>query len=297
MSPCFTFIRCLAAIIVLSPLTAIAEPDPSKLQLASIHAMIYDVGEGKELFSKNPNEVVPTASITKLMTAMVTLDAGLPLDEKLAVKVEDVPEMRNVLTRIRIGSELSRKELIRLAVMSSENRAAATLAHHYPGGVPAFLEAMNAKAQSLGMTDTHFKDPTGLSELNRSTARDLTRMLLAARDYPLIREYTTTPKKDAFFTHPQYALAFYNTNPLIKKPEWKIHLSKTGYIDEAGRCLVMLVELEGRELVMVLLDSFGQYTPMGDAGRIRQWLETGVGGKVPADAINYAKLKQQQKSG
>ena len=270
--------------------------DPDKLDIASLHAIIYDVESDTELYSKNSDYVAPIASITKLMTAMVTLDANLPLNERISVEIKDVPEMRNVLTRIRIGSELSRQDLIRLAVMSSENRAAATLAHHYPGGVAAFLGAMNAKAKTLGMNDTYFADPTGLSEHNRSSARDLTKLVLAARDYPLIREYSTTEKKDAFFTVPQYALAFYNTNPLIEKPEWEIILSKTGYINEAGRCLVMLVELGGRELAVVLLDSFGKYTHIGDAGRIRDWVETGTSGAVPQDALNYAAIRKVEKN-
>lgn len=266
-------------------------PDPEKLQLASVNALVVDLQQDKEIFTRNPDHVVPIASITKLMTVMVVLDADLPMNERIPVKVDELDIMNNVLSRMRIGSQLRRRDMIHIALMSSENRASATLAHHYPGGPKAFIKAMNAKAKALGMNNTRFVEPTGLSSNNVSTARDLARMMLAAREYPLIREATTSSKKDANFRKPTHALAFYNTNPLVNKQDWSIQLSKTGYIDESGRCLVMLSKVAGRDLAMVLLDSFGKRSAFGDAIRIRRWLETGTSGPIPKSARTYLQQK------
>lgn len=266
-------------------------PDPAKLQLASVNALIMDLDHKKELFTRNPDNIVPIASITKLMSVMVVLDARLPLNEMIPVKVDELDVMNNVLSRMRIGSQISRREMIHVALMSSENRATASLAHSYPGGPKAFVSAMNAKAKALGMHDSRFVEPTGLSESNVSTARDLARMILAAREYPLIRESTTSSKTDATFQKPRHVLAFYNTNPLVNKPSWSIELSKTGFINESGRCLVMVTHLAGRDLAMVFLDSFGKRSAVGDAQRVRRWLETGVSGPVPNSAKSYLKQK------
>ncbi len=266
---------------------AVARPDPSGLELASVNALVVDLETDAVLYARNPDNVVPIASITKLMTALVVLDAGLPLDEPIPVDIHQIREMANVFSRLRLQSRLPRRDMLQLALMSSENRAAASLGHNYPGGLPAFVQAMNAKARSLGMASSHFVEPTGISSQNVSTASDLSRLLLAARQYPLIRQLSTESKTDARFSKPGYSLAFYNTNPLINKPDWSIALSKTGYINEAGRCLVMLTRLGGRDVALVLLDSFGKRSAIGDAQRVRRWLETGVSGPVPAAAKSY----------
>lgn len=272
---------------VLAESTHVAR-DSRHLQLASVNAVIFDRRTGEVLYAKNPNVVVPIASVSKLMTAMVVLDAKLPLNEMLDVGRPDVEATKGHFSRIRPGSTMSRKGLLKLALMSSENRAAASLARHYPGGMPAFVAAMNAKAEALGMTRSHFVEPTGLSQENVSTANDLRRMVSAASHYPLIHEFTTSPNELARFHHPRYFLPFYNTNPLVRGERWNISLSKTGFTDEAGRCLVMLAEVDRRALGIVLLDSYGKRSPIGDVARIRRWLETGRGGKVPSAARHYA---------
>lgn len=265
--------------------------DPAKLQLAAGSAMVVDLDSGKVLYASNPDVVVPIASISKLMTAVVTLDAGQSLDELIPVTIDQTRELKGVYSRVRVNSRISRKEMLRLALMSSENRAAASLGHHYPGGYARFIAAMNAKARALGMSHTHFVEPTGLSEKNVSTARDLVKLLQAARRYPLIRELSTTPHKDAFFQRPNYALSFNNTNPLVRKPDWDIAVTKTGFTDEAGHCLVLIPLVQGRPMAMVLLDSYGKRTHFADASRVRRWLETGRSGPVPAVALSYRKQR------
>jgi D-alanyl-D-alanine endopeptidase (penicillin-binding protein 7) len=269
-------------------------PDPTNLQLASIHALIVDMETGKPLYEKNTDRVVPIASITKLMAAIVALDSKQPLEEKITFEIQDTELVQEEFSRVRLQSKLTRKEVLLLALMSSENRAAATLAHHYTGGVNAFVKAMNTKDQTLGMKNSHFVEPSGLSEQNVSSAQDLIKLIKAAGEYPLISELTTTPKDDMFFTHPRYALAFYNTNPLVNRKRWDIELTKTGFTNEAGRCLVMRTNINGKDIGLVLLDSYGKRTHIGDAGRIRRWLETGSGGKVPASALSYAQNKLAQ---
>lgn len=268
--------------------------DSHHLQLASVNAVVFDRQTGEVLYAKNPNVVVPIASVSKLMTAMVVLDAKLPLNEMLDVGRPEIEATKGHFSRIRPGSTMSRKGLLKLALMSSENRAAASLARHYPGGMPAFVAAMNAKAEALGMTHSHFVEPTGLSQDNVSTANDLRRMVSAASHYPLIHEFTTSPNELARFHHPRYYLPFYNTNPLVRGERWDIMLSKTGFTDEAGRCLVMLAEVDHRPLGIVLLDSLGKRSPIGDVARIRRWLETGRGGRVPAAARHYASERDMQ---
>ncbi len=262
-------------------------PDPARIDLASVHAAVADLDSGSVLYRKRERRVVPIASVTKLMTAMVVLDSGEPLGESLTAVKRDTPAPNNAFTRIRIGSRLPRGDLLRLALMSSENHAAYLLARHHPGGFPAFVEAMNAKAAALGMHDTRFVGPSGLDTGNRSTAADLLVMLRAADGYDTIREYTQTRRFRANFQHPRYSLHYGNTNVLVYRKHWRVGLSKTGYLNEAGRCLVMVTEIDGRRIGMVLLDSFGKRSPIGDAGRIRNWLRTGDGGAIAQAARRY----------
>jgi D-alanyl-D-alanine endopeptidase (penicillin-binding protein 7) len=274
-------------------------PDPSGIDLASVHAAVADLDSGEVLYRKRERRVVPIASVTKVMTAMVVLDSGEPLGESLTAVEREKPAANNAFTRIRIGSRLPRGDLLRLALMASENHAAYLLARHHPGGVSAFVEAMNAKAESLGMRDTRFVGPSGLNPGNRSTAADLLVMLRAAADYDTIREYSQTPRFRATFRHPRYSLYYGNTNVLVYRDHWRVGLSKTGYLNEAGRCLVMITEIDGRQIGMVLLDSFGKRSPVGDAGRIRNWLRTGNGGAIARAARRYeqrraAAFEQQQ---
>lgn len=269
-------------------------PDPANIRLASVNAIIATLDTGTRLYAKNAERVVPIASITKLMTAIVVLESGEPLDEWLTIVEREEAPPNNGYTRMRVGSELQRGELLRLALMASENAAAYVLARHHPGGLEAFVDTMNERARALGMRRTRFVDPSGLSVENRSTAADVLRMLRAAADYEHIREFTRTRSHVARFRQPRYSLGYVNTNVLVHRGHWDIGLSKTGYLDEAGRCLVMLTAIEGREVGMVLLDSFGTRTPVGDAGRVRQWLTTGNAGSIAAPALEYAQRKAAQ---
>lgn len=271
-----------------------ASPDPAKLHLAASSAMVVDLNSDQVLFSSFPDAVVPIASISKLMTAVVTLDANLPMDEVIPVTIRDTRELRGVYSRVRVNSHISRREMLRLALMSSENRAASALAHNYPGGHARFVAAMNAKAKALGMTRTRFVEPTGLSELNVSTARDLVRLLKAARQYPAITELSTTPSRTAYFQKPNYVLGFNNTNPLTRNPSWDIEVTKTGFINEAGHCLAMLARVDRRPVAMVLLDTLGKRTHIGDATRVRQWLETGKSSPIPAAALSHKQRRTNQ---
>lgn len=234
--------------------------------------LVQDQATGAVLLEKNAHAVQPIASITKLMTAMVTLDANLGLSEALTVTEDDVDNLKGTRSRLRVGTQLSREEMLRLALMSSENRAASALARHYPGGRSMFVQAMNQKAQSLGLNDTHFKDSTGLDSENVSSPHDLARLVDAAHQYPLIREFSTTPS--GAFDVAGRTLQFSNTNSLVKSPSWEIGLSKTGYINEAGKCLVMQAWLNNKPIIIVLLDSWGKMTRIGDANRIKRWIES-----------------------
>ncbi len=264
--------------------------DTSKLNLASAHSMVFDLSTNTPIFSKHENEVVPIASITKLMTSMVVLDAKLPMDEMLTVSEEDKDHLKKTHSRMRVGTQLSRYELMRLALMSSENRAAAALGRNYPGGLPAFVRAMNAKAQSLKMTHSHFQDSTGLSSGNVSTAEDLVKMVTAASGYQQIHEFTTTAQHTMQADTPHYVLDYHNTNVLVQNEQWDIKVSKTGYTDEAGRCLVMVVNVANRPLAMVFLDAVGKRTTVGDATRARRWIETETG-TVMAEASKPRHVK------
>ncbi len=266
---------------------AAPERDPSKLQLASVSALVAPLGAEEPDFAKRADWVMSIASVTKLMTALVVLESGEPLDEWLPVVKRDFTPAANAYSRIRLGSEAKRRDLLHVALMSSENRAAFLLARHHPGGYNAFIEAMNAKAQELGMSKTHFVDSTGLSDDNVSTARDLLKLVNAAYKQPLIREVSTSPGRWVNFRNPKYGLQYGNTNALVHRASWGVELSKTGYLDSAGRCLVMVTEMGGEPKAVVLLNSLGTRSPMGDAGRMRRWFETGVGGSVAVRARNY----------
>ena len=264
-------------------------------ELAAGSALLMDLKTNEILYSSNPNFVAPIASVTKLMTAMVAIDAQQSLTEKLPIVIKDTQEMQGVFSRVRLGSELSRHDLLLITLMSSENRAAASLAHHYTGGQQAFIQAMNAKAKALGMHHSHFVEPTGLSEKNVSSAEDLVRMVKAAQDYPLIRQFSTLSEKTVAFSKPNYTLGFRNTNALVRKDNWNIQLSKTGFTNSAGHCLVMSTEMNKRPVAFVVLDAFGKYTHMADANRLKKWLETGAITPVPAAALSYKKAKQQER--
>jgi len=242
-------------------------------KLRSAIALIYDENGARPLYSKNADTVAPIASITKLMTAMIVLDAQLPLEEEISISVQDMDTLKGTHSRMRPGMTLSRGELLQLALMSSENRAAAALARTYPGGTDAAVEKMNDKARELGMKDTRFLDSTGLNSGNVSTAQDLVKMVLAAQQYELIQKFTTASSQvvDVAGHRP---MRFNNTNPLVKSSSWDIGVSKTGFINEAGRCLVMQSKIKGRPVVIVLLDSVGKKTRVGDANRIKKWMES-----------------------
>ena len=260
-------------------------------ELASVHAVVADFDTGATLFAKQADAPVPIASLTKLMMAMVVLDAEQPLDEWLKIVPRDKPIEKNAYSRLRIGSEAKRRDLLLIALMASENLACHVLAANYPGGTPAFVAAMNSKARALGMTETHFVDSSGLSPSNRSTAGDLVKMASAAARYPLIREFSTTAEHTVSFRSPDYLLGYGNTNVLAHGDKWDIRLSKTGFINEAGRCLIMIAAVGERTVTMVLLDSFGTRSPVGDANRVKRWLETGSSGTVAGAARDYERQR------
>lgn len=253
--------------------------------------MVIDLQTDKVLYSSNPDVIVPIASVTKLMTAMVVLDAKQSMDEYIPVDISQTPEMKGVFSRVKLGSQLTRKDMLLITLMSSENRAAASLAHSYPGGYPAFILAMNAKAKALGMKHTAYVEPTGLSVYNVSTARDLTKLVLAARKYPLLSELSSTEEKTVSFRKPNYTLGFRNTDHLVHRENWDIRLTKTGFTNQAGHCLVLLTTMANRPVSVVILDAFGKYTHFADASRLRKWLETGQSGPAPAVALQYKKEK------
>ncbi|MGL5775592.1 MAG: D-alanyl-D-alanine endopeptidase, partial [Aeromonas veronii] len=242
-----------------------AAPNPAKLEIRSSSALVVDVKTGKTLYQKNANRVRPIASLTKLMTALVVLDAKQSLNQTITVDKNDLDRVKHTHSRIRMGTKVTRRDALHLALMSSENRMASALARHYPGGRSAFVRAMNNKARQLGMRNTHFYDSTGLSTRNVSTAQDLGKLAAAAYRQPLIRQFTQDENREMRFNSPAYSLMFNNTNPLVKNPDWDVRLSKTGFTDEAGRCLVMRAKPDSRELAIVLLNSVGKRTPIGDA--------------------------------
>ena len=245
-------------------------------KLQSAIALIYDEQSHRPLYTKNAENIAPIASITKLMTAMVILDAKLPMDEQITICNDDADHRKGTHSRMRSGLTLSRGELLKLALMASENRAAAALARTYPGGMDAAIARMNAKAQELGMRSTRFFDPTGLNSNNVSTAQDLVLMVRAAQYYEPIHQFTTSSSHIVQLAKHR-PIRFGNTNPLVKNASWDIGVSKTGYISEAGRCLVMKATISKRPVIIVLLDSWGKRTRVGDANRIKKWMESSSG--------------------
>jgi D-alanyl-D-alanine endopeptidase (penicillin-binding protein 7) len=258
-----------------------------EVQLASVHAVVGNLEDGELLHTKNADLAVPIASVTKLMTAMVVLDSGASLDEWVTIEGWATKMDKNAYSRLRVGSESRRSELLKISLMSSENLAAHTLARAHPGGLNAFVRAMNAKADALEMTRSTFDDPTGLSVGNRASAADLFKLLRAAHHYDAIRAYSTTHQHWASFRAPRYGLGYGNTNPLTASSRWDVQLSKTGYLKESGRCLVMAVDVDDQPIGMVFLNSFGSRSPLGDAGRARRWLTTGESGHVAGPARDY----------
>jgi D-alanyl-D-alanine endopeptidase (penicillin-binding protein 7) len=252
----------------------VATASTSDPRLRSAAVLVLDQEQGDQIYGKNVDTVMPIASITKLMTAVVVLDAKLPLEEVITVDGADVDTVRNSGSKLRVGTKLSREDLLLLALMASENRAAAALARTYPGGTPAFVDAMNVKAKLLAMEDTRFVDPTGLRSENVSTAQDLAKLVAAAHDYELIREQSTTPMHKVPGVGRFGGLAFRNTNGLVKSKSWQIGLSKTGFIRESGRCLVMQATIGTKAVIIVLLDSWGKQTRIGDANRLKTWMES-----------------------
>ena len=247
------------------------------LELKSSVALVLDQETNEVLFSKNSQAVLPIASLTKLMTAVVVTEAHLPLNETLTVSEDDVDTEKGSRSRLKVGTQLTREEMLHLALMSSENRAAHALGRAYPGGIDAFVAAMNRKAQELGMKDTHYVEPTGLSSKNQSSARDLATLVNAAHQHQIIRELSTSPEYAVEVGN--RPMQFHTTNGLVRSPSWDIGLQKTGYITEAGRCLVMQASMAGRKLIMVFLDSAGKYSRIGDAERVRRWVSA-----LPAQA-------------
>jgi len=241
--------------------------------LKSSGVLVLDPATGQTLYSKNADQATPIASITKLMTAMVVLDAKLNLDEPVQITNEDLDLIKNTKSRLPIGSHFRRDDLLRLALMASDNRAASALGRNYPGGILAFVDAMNAKAKLINMNATHFVDSSGLAPGNVSNPADLGKLVAEASKYELIREYTTTGAVDVTLPDSKRKLSFVNTNSLVRASDWQIGLSKTGYISESGKCLVMQAIIANQPVVIVLLDSWGKLTRIGDANRIRKWLE------------------------
>jgi len=245
---------------------------PDELKLKSSAALVVDQQTNEVLYSENDKAVLPIASLTKLMTGLLVDEAKLPLDEQLVITQDDVDTEKGSRSRLRVGSVLTRGELMHLALMASENRAAHALGRTYPGGLAAFVAAMNNKARELGMNDTVYVEPTGLSSNNKSSAQDLAKLVDVASQYPLLRELSTSPSFAVALG--RRSVQFNNTNRLVSNPSWEIGLQKTGYISEAGRCLVMQTRIAGRNLIMVFLDSAGKLTRIADAQRVRRWLES-----------------------
>ena len=248
--------------------------NPGKLKLRSASALIIDQS-GQVVYEKKADEARPIASITKLMTAMVILDSALPLQERITIRKEDRDLLQLTGSRLKYGATLTRQQLLKLALMASENRAANALGRTYPGGKPAFVKAMNRKAHELGMSSSQFADPAGLDARNIASARDVATMVRAAQAYPFIRKATTTRFASVYPYKGRGELRFGNTNRLLRNKAWDIQLSKTGYLNEAGRCLVMQTEIARQPLSIVLLNSYGKLTPFGDSNRIRRWIESG----------------------
>lgn len=252
------------------------------LALRSNVAFVIDQNSSEVLFEKNANVALPIASITKLMTGVIVTEAKQDLDEVLQVTDADVDRHKYSSSRLPVGARMTRRELLHITLMSSENRAASALGRNYPGGKEAFVAAMNAKARQLGMNDTRYVDTSGLSSQNVSSARDLAKLVTVAHREPLLREFSTTPKSTVSASG--RTMHYNNTNYLVALPDWNIGLQKTGFINEAGRCLVMQAMIHGRNVVMVFLDSKGKMSRTADAGRIRRWIEA-LPDRMDVDAV------------
>ena len=251
------------------------------LDLKSSVALVIDQDTHEVLLSKNDHAVLPIASLTKLMTGLIISQARLPMDEMITITQDDVDTEKRSGSRLTVGSTLTRQQMLHLALMSSENRAAHALGRTYPGGMQVFVAQMNIKARLLGMTDTRYVEPTGLSSKNQSSAHDLAALVNVAHSDPVLREFSTSPGYEVALGN--RTLQYNNTNRLVHSPSWDIGLQKTGYISEAGRCLVMQVQVSGRKLIMVFLDSAGKFSRLADAERVRNWIESSAnpGGFVP----------------
>jgi D-alanyl-D-alanine endopeptidase (penicillin-binding protein 7) len=269
-----------SAKVIRTPAKAVR--DPAKLardlKLKSSSVLIMDANDSSVLYSRHSDVPMPIASITKLMTALVVLDANQPLDEPIQITDADRDLPKGGFSRLAVGTTLTRGDLMHLALMSSENRAAHALGNNYPGGMPAMVAAMNAKAEELGMASSHFVDPTGLSSQNVASPEDLTKLVIAASHNPSIREYSTDTHYAVKVR--RHMVEFRNTDNLVANPTWNIIVQKTGYIAEAGKCLVMAAVIEGRSVVIVLLDSLGKYTRVADAKRIKTWMEASANQRV-----------------
>ncbi len=272
--PCSLFLLLTSAPV----LAARAHTPAGQPDLRSSAVFVLDEGSSKVLLSRQAEVAAPIASITKLMTALVVPDGHQSLDEVLQITEQDREHGRGAYSRLTVGTRLTRGDLLHVALMSSENRAAHALASNYPGGVPAFVAAMNARARVLGMTGAHFVDPTGLSSDNMASPADLSKLVIAASHETMIQQYSTDQAHSVHVG--RRTLEFHNTDQLVRSPAWNIIVQKTGYITEAGRCLVIKAMIRGREIVIVLLDSFGRYTRVADAQRIRRWLEA-----MPAEVL------------
>jgi D-alanyl-D-alanine endopeptidase (penicillin-binding protein 7) len=266
-----------------------AAPADGVPQLASSAVLVVDQEQGEPLFAKNTDAVQPIASITKLMTAIVVLDAGLPLDEYIEITNEDIDFIKGTRSRLQVGTSLTRGEMLKLALMASENRAASALGRNYPGGIGAFIEAMNRKARDLGMVHTRFVDSTGLNPGNVSTAQDLVKLVEAGYQYRVIRDFTTSTSHIVEVENGRRSrlVAFNNSNGLVRNSSWEIGLSKTGYISEAGRCLVMQAKIATKPVIIVLLDSWGKLSRIADANRIKTWIERELNAGNAVQARTY----------
>ena len=259
---------------VASPATAQSSSAALNAALRAEVALVYDLETGARIYEKNSDELRPIASITKLMTALVVMESGLPMDEVLSISSDDIDRMRHSRSRLPVGTRLTRGEMLHLSLMSSENRAANALGRHYPGGLPAFVRAMNDKARALGMRHSRFVEPTGLSSDNVATSHDLVKLLRATDNHPSLRFYATDDT-EVFNLGRGRQLTYNNTNRLVRRSDWDIRVSKTGFINEAGQCLVMLTRIDNRDLAIVLLNADARSARLGDANRLRQLVEAG----------------------
>jgi D-alanyl-D-alanine endopeptidase (penicillin-binding protein 7) len=257
--------------------------------LSANSVLVLDQNTHEVLFSKNDKAVLPIASLTKLMTGLLVVDAQLPLDEEIVITQDDVDTIKGSSSRLAVGTHLTRGEALHLALMSSENRAAHALGRTYPGGLQVFVNLMNRRAAELGMRDTRYVEPTGLSSLNQSSAQDLARLVGIAHQRPLLRELSTSPSYELVSTRNR-VLQYRNSNRLIEKDEWNIGLQKTGYISEAGRCLVMQASVAGRQLIMVFLDAADKAARIGDAERVRHWVERSLPGVSARDVTQRPRV-------